>query len=603
MVRCTQKIVCYVSVVSVMLMFVSRSYAVDRTRLISFNDSWQSASSWSPAGVPSANDRAIIDNGLTIRLSADTAPVNDLVVSNGSGLRTNGFRMNVGDNGGFAQTLIQGGGSWVRVNPRTAGGAALDSNEVILSGGGLLDMSGGEADIDFKLDIGAGSTVAGDGMIVISNMLPSGEPGAELDNNGTIRAEGGTLNISSTGGGLLELDGSSNTGILEAVDGIATLVIDDSEIFAGTMNIGAGNRIQFDQAWSTSIGTINFNTTGGTGTLSGSPYEHGGTINVNAGTARIDTPVDFGTNSIVNVAAGATLDFGTNVNTIRGTMNLNGGLTPALEAVIDGSFQNLQGDLNVSGQAKLDQAMLFESTSSINYSSGSSALRLKFGAAVAAGATFTGGGRLINLVDGQLTALDQADIDVPLENEGALRIATGIGQAQVESYQQSSTGSLEIELANITPGNFDVLEVQGNAILGGTLDVDLLNSFLPAPGNSFPILETVFGNVSGTFGTEDLPVFNGMTFDVVYNPQSVVLEVVESAGLDRDNDGDVDGTDFLRIQREDPLLIPAWESGYGSGVGSLSTLAETVPEPTTLTLIATSVAAAGARREATGLIP
>jgi hypothetical protein len=51
------------------------------------------------------------------------------------------------------------------------------------------------------------------------------------------------------------------------------------------------------------------------------------------------------------------------------------------------------------------------------------------------------------------------------------------------------------------------------------------------------------------------------------------------ADADVDNDGDVDGADFLLIQGSDPSLIALWESEFSSG--SLA-VASVVPEPTTI---------------------
>lgn len=51
------------------------------------------------------------------------------------------------------------------------------------------------------------------------------------------------------------------------------------------------------------------------------------------------------------------------------------------------------------------------------------------------------------------------------------------------------------------------------------------------------------------------------------------------ADADLDDDGDVDGTDFLLIQRNDPSLLALWQSEYPSG--SLAA-ANAVPEPTTM---------------------
>ena len=55
-----------------------------------------------------------------------------------------------------------------------------------------------------------------------------------------------------------------------------------------------------------------------------------------------------------------------------------------------------------------------------------------------------------------------------------------------------------------------------------------------------------------------------------------------SADVDLDDDGDVDGADFLAIQRTDPSLISAWQSQYGSG-GLAATAS--VPEPSSVVLI------------------
>jgi len=76
---------------------------------------------------------------------------------------------------------------------------------------------------------------------------------------------------------------------------------------------------------------------------------------------------------------------------------------------------------------------------------------------------------------------------------------------------------------------------------------------------------------------------------------------------DFDNDGDVDGSDFLRWQRGDspnngsPGDLSDWETNYGTGVGPLSGLAAsvgTIPEPSTAVLFSLALAglAAGRRR-------
>lgn len=78
------------------------------------------------------------------------------------------------------------------------------------------------------------------------------------------------------------------------------------------------------------------------------------------------------------------------------------------------------------------------------------------------------------------------------------------------------------------------------------------------------------------------------------------LEVIGSnepiVDVDLDDDGDVDGADFLLIQKTDPSLIALWQTQYGSGA---PLAASTVPEPSTLvSLVASGLLAVGTRRRA-----
>lgn len=62
--------------------------------------------------------------------------------------------------------------------------------------------------------------------------------------------------------------------------------------------------------------------------------------------------------------------------------------------------------------------------------------------------------------------------------------------------------------------------------------------------------------------------------------------------VDADGDGDVDGTDFLILQRDNPALIPDWEAAYPGAAPAIGA----VPEPTSIALLATSIALAVGRR-------
>jgi hypothetical protein len=66
-------------------------------------------------------------------------------------------------------------------------------------------------------------------------------------------------------------------------------------------------------------------------------------------------------------------------------------------------------------------------------------------------------------------------------------------------YTQGADATLLIELAGKGNGQYDILDVEGRAYLGGTLELAFLNGFCPALGDSFSILD--FGSYSGSFST------------------------------------------------------------------------------------------------------
>ena len=116
----------------------------------------------------------------------------------------------------------------------------------------------------------------------------------------------------------------------------------------------------------------------------------------------------------------------------------------------------------------------------------------------------------------------------------------------------------------------------GTALLGGSLDVLLTGGFTPVLGNTFEIVTA--GIVLDTFTSVNLPTIGNLGWAINYNPTNVLLEVVVPIPGDFDVDFDVDGADFLAIQRSDPSLIPTWEANFGQ-LANASPTSSAVPEP------------------------
>ena len=136
----------------------------------------------------------------------------------------------------------------------------------------------------------------------------------------------------------------------------------------------------------------------------------------------------------------------------------------------------------------------------------------------------------------------------PGENAGAIAING--------TYEQNIDGALDFELGGYIPGtSYDVLEIDGSAMLAGTLSVTLTdvggNLFLPKLGERFTIL-TAANGVSGAFDTVSKPVVNGLSLVAFYDTNNVTLLTVLLGDMDDDRDVDFDDIDYFVLGINDP---------------------------------------------------
>ncbi len=71
------------------------------------------------------------------------------------------------------------------------------------------------------------------------------------------------------------------------------------------------------------------------------------------------------------------------------------------------------------------------------------------------------------------------------------------------------------------PASFGQMSISGNATLGGTVGVIWLNGFVPASGNSFPVLN--YGSYTGIFTNTDLPT--AALWQTNYGPTTFTISV------------------------------------------------------------------------------
>ncbi len=118
--------------------------------------------------------------------------------------------------------------------------------------------------------------------------------------------------------------------------------------------------------------------------------------------------------------------------------------------------------------------------------------------------------------------------------QGLLSPGNSPGIQNVVSLSLAGGSTTLIEIGGVTPGpgnpvidnGFDQINVSGATTLGGTLDINLLNSFHPVKGQRFDILN--YGSVSGNFSSfSGLYLGDGLYFKPIFQPTKLTLEVAE----------------------------------------------------------------------------
>jgi hypothetical protein len=189
---------------------------------------------------------------------------------------------------------------------------------------------------------------------------------------------------------------------------------------------------------------------------------------------------------------------------------------------------------------------------------------------------------------GGLLAIHGGTLKVPnitgsLINTGGTYAASAVpGLRTIGGSLAENLGVMQVLIGGINAGsNYDQIQVGGAASLGGTLLVQLANSFTPSLGQSFEFL-TAAGSVSGTFSTMTLPSLGaGKAWQLLYEDSDLKLTVVAAGSA-----------------------ASILSSGYNTNGGGATSVA--VPEPSTLASIgaaAITISLVRARRRNASTLP
>jgi len=371
---------------------------------------------------------------------------------------------------------------------------------------------------------------------------------------------GDTMQIgTSAGGALTNFSGTTLTGGIYNVSGTLQFGASGTSIATNAANItltGAGAQIiDFGSnnvlaGFATNASTGSFTLGAGRNFTTSGNFTNNGTLTISSGDSFIVN------GNLTNFASG-TLTGG--IYKVTGTLKFNGAsiATNAANITLSGTTAKITDQLGNNALLPFNNN---SSTGSFTLSS-SATLATTGGAftnagtfTVSRGTSFKVGGSSFTFtqsggtstIDGTLTSSTASTVTL---NGGSLFGGGTINDSLVDNatitpadsaaktailnvkktYTQGSTGVLNISIGGNTVGTqFDQLNVTGTAALAGTLNITLINGFVPAVGATFDILNgsTVSGNWSTISGTS----INGSEhFTETVNSNDVILTVMPGA--------------------------------------------------------------------------
>jgi T5SS/PEP-CTERM-associated repeat protein len=377
--------------------------------------------------------------------------------------------------------------------------------------------------------------------------------------------------------------GQQGSGLLHASNGALVNVPED------TTSVGAGGRIELDDALLRTNQVFNNGTILGSGelaVLSGSTVQSSGRIEAGPGDRLVfgGSTSGFVLNTGAIVADSGELEF---------------------RRLVNNSFTGAAQEARITLQ---DAVVRFQLT-------GTTQPGLQNNALLAA----IGGenhvyGRIANGTGADIVATNHSTVFFhhDVTSQGNVTVTAGSTAIFLEDLLING-GTLLADLGGAE--NFGHAEVYGQAQLGGgSLQVTLSSSYVPTLGNTFAIV-TAAGGISGTPTLAASPLPSHLVeWDLDVDANQVTLSIVPALEGDYNADGIVDAADYIvwrkSLDRTGPGLAAdgddngvvnsadydLWQSNFGCTIGSSAAAAAAIPEPAAAWLLCIGAAISPNRR-------
>ena len=464
-----------------------------------------------------------------------------------------------------ANVQLNGAGSTLQsFNANTNLYTTLDSSLTSIAASGSLAINtgrnfttAGNLDNLGILSVGSGSKFDVHGNLL--NFSGSTLTGGTYNVSGTLQFNGANI---ATNAAAVTLSGATSQIINQSgANGLASFATNAS---TGSFTVGGGRVFTTAGAF-TNNGSLTTTGTGSRFTTGSAHFINNGTLTSTGGDSEIATGTGAFTNAgTVTVAGGSTLGLGASFTNFSGT-TLSGGaynvggtfqfaganiVTNAASIVLTGSGSTIlnstnkanalanfasnasTGSFSLLGGGALTTTGNFSNAGTLAIGAGSTLTLAGPGNFTQTAGKLTDDGTLstsgsVTLSGGSVFgkglikgALQSSAVITPGDSATATGILTDSG-----AYKQNSGGSLDVSIGGATAGSgYDQLNPT-TASLGGTLNIKLINGFVPKLGSTFKILN--YGSETGHFATVNgLAINSGEHFALTYQSTDVLLTVM-----------------------------------------------------------------------------
>ncbi|MBF0178920.1 MAG: hypothetical protein HQM03_02710, partial [Magnetococcales bacterium] len=547
-----------------------------------------------------------IGTGYTHATNDTTLRFDGNVTVTGTGSFTNTGTLILRGTGDYFNTpVVNAAGATLNLNANTA----TETNTTPVFNGDITNAGTLTIESDYFtsiLTLGAGKTLTNTGTINLAgNTTGTDSIDGSITNTGTIDVTVDDLSITNTSATFNSVGGTLNVAsgrTLTVTNGTTRFGTGTTLTGTGTINLAGTHTLDIDTGYThaTNDTTLRFDgnvTVTGTGSFT------------NTGTLILRGTGDYFNVPVVN-AAGATLNLNASATSeTNSTPTFNGDITNAGTLTLDSNYYTsiltLGTGKTLTNTGTINMGGNTTGTDAINgtlVNSGSLLVNLD---SLNINGTVTSSG-IIDIASGQTLALTGSANDLTIQSTGTLRgsgamtVANNTGSNldgtilpgsdgtagtlyithSSSSLAMGATTTLKIDIGGTTvTTQYDKLAITGTVVLDGTIQINPINGFTPANGDTFTVLSYNSTSSGSIDRIDGLLVSSGIALDPLFSTTNLTLTARTVDTLGDTGNNVLAGTTAQEVMRgdagDDTLTANGTDLLFGEAGNDVFVIADT----------------------------